>query len=122
MTYQAEWVRCGKNCNGCPHGPYWYGYWREGGRLHRKYMGKHSPFHDFGARSSEVHEDDIFSRRKGSLTLALQILGLSVLPTIDELVLVYRRLARETHPDSGGDAREFARISAAYSYVKACIG
>jgi hypothetical protein len=40
MTFRLEKVSCGKNCKGCPHGPYWYGYWREGGKTHSKYIGK----------------------------------------------------------------------------------
>jgi hypothetical protein len=40
MTYRLEKVSCGKNCKGCPHGPYWYGYWREGGKTRSKYIGK----------------------------------------------------------------------------------
>lgn len=40
ITYRLERVSCGKNCKGCPHGPYWYGYWREGGRTHSRYIGK----------------------------------------------------------------------------------
>jgi hypothetical protein len=40
MTFRLERVSCGKNCKGCPHGPYWYGYWREGGKTRSKYIGK----------------------------------------------------------------------------------
>ena len=40
MTFRLEKVSCGKNCKGCPHGPYWYGYWREGGKTRSKYIGK----------------------------------------------------------------------------------
>ncbi|HQF15867.1 MAG: hypothetical protein A4E45_01089 [Methanosaeta sp. PtaB.Bin039] len=40
ITYQLEWISCGKGCKGCPHGPYWYGYWREEGRTRSKYIGK----------------------------------------------------------------------------------
>jgi hypothetical protein len=40
ITYRLERVSCGKSCKGCPHGPYWYGYWREGGKTHSKYIGK----------------------------------------------------------------------------------
>lgn len=40
VTYQLELVRCGKNCKGCPHGPYWYAYYRSGGRVVSKYIGK----------------------------------------------------------------------------------
>lgn len=40
VTYQLERVHCGKKCNGCPHGPYWYGYYRSAGRVVSKYVGK----------------------------------------------------------------------------------
>jgi hypothetical protein len=34
-------VRCGKeSCTRCPHGPYWYAYWREDGRRRSRYVGK----------------------------------------------------------------------------------
>lgn len=44
--YQLERVRCGKSgckCtgeNGKLHGPYWYAYWREDGKLKSRYVGK----------------------------------------------------------------------------------
>jgi hypothetical protein len=41
VTYRQEQVRCGREgCTRCPHGPYWYAYWREGGRLRSSYIGK----------------------------------------------------------------------------------
>jgi hypothetical protein len=40
VTYRLEKVFCGKGCKGCPHGPYWYGYWKEGGKTRSKYIGK----------------------------------------------------------------------------------
>lgn len=44
VTYRQERVRCGRDgCSRCPHGPYWYAYWREGGRLRSRYIGKHLP-------------------------------------------------------------------------------
>lgn len=44
VTYRLEHVRCGKRgCTKCPHGPYWYAYWREGGRLRSRYIGKKLP-------------------------------------------------------------------------------
>ena len=42
--YRSEAVRCGKATCACRegklHGPYVYKYWREGGRLRKKYVGK----------------------------------------------------------------------------------
>ncbi|MBC7129178.1 MAG: hypothetical protein H5T45_05555 [Thermoplasmatales archaeon] len=41
ITYQLEKVKCGKEgCTKCPHGPYWYAYWREGEKVKSKYIGK----------------------------------------------------------------------------------
>jgi DNA-binding SARP family transcriptional activator len=48
VTYNRQYRRCAKP--GCPscganrpgHGPYWYAYWREGGRQHTRYLGKHA--------------------------------------------------------------------------------
>ena len=44
VSYRLEEVRCGKRgCTRCPHGPYWYAYWREDGKLHSRYIGKTPP-------------------------------------------------------------------------------
>lgn len=44
VTFRQETVRCGKkHCSRCPHGPYWYAYWREDGRLRSRYVGKQLP-------------------------------------------------------------------------------
>ncbi len=41
VRLRQQWVRCGKeSCTKCPHGPYWYAFWREGGRRHSRYVGK----------------------------------------------------------------------------------
>ena len=42
LAYRQEHVRCGKaSCSRCPHGPYWYAYWREDGRTRKRYVGRH---------------------------------------------------------------------------------
>lgn len=42
VRYRQEHVRCGRDsCTTCPHGPYWYAYWREDGRTRRRYVGRH---------------------------------------------------------------------------------
>ncbi len=44
VHYRRQHVRCGKEgCTRCPHGPYWYAYWREDGRLRSRYVGKELP-------------------------------------------------------------------------------
>lgn len=41
-TIQQEHVHCGR-CGRCPHGPYWYAYWKEKGRLRKRYIGAQLP-------------------------------------------------------------------------------
>jgi hypothetical protein len=36
-------IPCGKRCGGCPHGPYWYGFYRNRGRFVSFYLGKKLP-------------------------------------------------------------------------------
>jgi hypothetical protein len=44
VSYREEHVRCGKEgCGRCPHGPYWYAYWKEDGRTRKQYVGRHLP-------------------------------------------------------------------------------
>ena len=44
VTYRLESVRCGKDgCKTCPHGPYWYAYFRENGKLRSRYIGRELP-------------------------------------------------------------------------------
>lgn len=41
VSVRSQWVRCGKDsCTTCPHGPYWYAYWREDGRRRSRYLGR----------------------------------------------------------------------------------
>lgn len=41
VSLRSQWVKCGKDtCNRCPHGPYWYAYWREDGKRRSRYVGK----------------------------------------------------------------------------------
>lgn len=44
VTYRQEHVRCGRaSCTRCPHGPYWYAYWKQDGRTRKQYIGRHLP-------------------------------------------------------------------------------
>ena len=41
VSLRSQMVRCGKTeCSRCPHGPYWYAYWREDGKRRSKYLGR----------------------------------------------------------------------------------
>lgn len=43
VTYRLQHIRCGKSCSSCPHGPYWYAFWKEGGRSRSQYIGSVLP-------------------------------------------------------------------------------
>lgn len=44
VTYRLESVKCGKpRCTKCPHGPYWYAYYREEGKVRSRYIGAELP-------------------------------------------------------------------------------
>lgn len=41
IRFRQQLVKCGKKgCTQCPHGPYWYAYWREDGRRRSRYVGR----------------------------------------------------------------------------------
>lgn len=43
VRYRRQHVRCGRSCGSCPHGPYWYAFWKEGGRRRSQYIGATLP-------------------------------------------------------------------------------
>jgi len=52
-TIRKEYVKCGNPyCYRCKHGPYYYGYWKENGKLKKKYIGLYDP------REETKKEDD----------------------------------------------------------------
>jgi len=58
VTYRREEVRCGKaNCTRCPHGPYWYAYWREDGKLRSRYLGSAREPHQPPATRSRTSDE-----------------------------------------------------------------
>ena len=39
-SVREEFIKCGKiSCSSCPHGPYYYAYWKNNGKLKKKYVG-----------------------------------------------------------------------------------
>jgi hypothetical protein len=44
----------------------------------------------------------------------LRVLGLDVGATLEEIKSAYRRLAKQSHPDTGGDPSQFRKINEAY--------
>jgi len=134
MHYQQEYIRCGKRCGSCPHGPYWYAYFRKDGKLHKRYIGKvyrvyntHGdgpvPKTDIppagpGPLPKNSHWDKIFDRRSATLGLAAEILGIDVMAACQEWKRAYRRLVSQLHPDKGGEKIACQRVVAAYTFYQ----
>lgn len=119
-TYRCEYVRCGKKgCKRCPHGPYWYGYWREGKRTRKRYYGRFRPGDSYPSKDPDPGKrlDDIFHKDRATAALAKEILGIVHAADHASVRKAYREISMASHPDRGGDNVTFARASAAYSYL-----
>ena len=58
-------------------------------------------------------EDEIMAEKKNSL----QVLGLGDQATYEEIKNKYRKLAKQYHPDKGGERAEFQSIASAYDFL-----
>jgi hypothetical protein len=59
-TIRTEKIRCGKSCLLCPHGPYYYAYWKdENGKLKKKYIG--TKFNDSWKEPSKKRNKPLIS-------------------------------------------------------------
>jgi len=76
VTYSRQYRRCRKpGCGQCAdgnpgHGPYWFAYWRENGRLFSRYLGKTMP-----AEASGAKEPDPLDAAPPSTALRVYTLG-----------------------------------------------
>jgi hypothetical protein len=117
MSFQREYVRCGKGCKGCPHGPYWYEYWREGKRTRKRYWGKHHPFADYTNESREHHP--VYERAQMSDQVAREILTGNAAATNAACKRAFRQRIKAAHPDRGGTTEEARQLIAAWTWLKA---
>jgi len=55
-TIREEYIKCGDPyCSKCEHGPYYYGYWKENGKLKKKYIGKYDPRNEANSENYELN-------------------------------------------------------------------
>jgi len=122
-TYRLQYIRCGKGCRGCPHGPYWYAFWKEDGKTRSEYIGKRRredsegkpPVENIPIKSHPW--EGILNRRTASLGLACTILEVTEASAQEVVERAFRRLSRIHHPDRGGEERVMVMVEAAYSFV-----
>ena len=115
-TYRCEYVRCNKaDCGTCPHGPYWYGYYRDGKRVKKRYFGLSDP-----RREGSTYDpmDAVFSRATCTHELCCRILGVPYNATAAMAESAYFKAIAANHPDRGGDAKWSAQLNAAWTWLK----
>jgi hypothetical protein len=123
-TYRCEYVRCGKrNCRSCPHGPYWYAYWKVDKRTRKRYIGKDNPYADVAGQQTREEArqhpwERIFNRATATVALACEIIGLVGDENEAESRKKYRAEMMKRHPDMGGDAKDAAYLNAAWSLYR----
>jgi hypothetical protein len=55
-TIREEYIKCGNPyCSKCEHGPHYYGYWKENGKLKKKYIGKYDPSNEGSSENYELN-------------------------------------------------------------------
>jgi hypothetical protein len=62
-TIREERIKCGKSCLMCPHGPYFYAYWKnDNGKLKKKYI---------GSKFDQSWKKPVKKRNKALISLAI---------------------------------------------------
>lgn len=90
--------------------------------MRKKYFGKQDPrpVEPATGKGAKLHPfDTILNRQTATVAIACAILGISSTASQPTALQAFRRKSLETHPDRGGDAKDFARVNAAWSYLKA---
>ena len=118
-TFRCEYVRCCKSgCRTCPHGPYWYGWFRVGKRVHKRYFGKLDP-----RRGTHGHPwDVIFCQQAATEALARQILGANSSEPLDAVWRRYLALLRANPPGAPGCQERAAWALAAWTWLRTRTG
>lgn len=79
VSYRQQYRRCGKsNCPRCTgtakgHGPYWYAYWWQDGKVHSRYVGKQAPVAMAGAGAEIASPEQVAHRQAPHDPQALRV-------------------------------------------------
>ena len=113
---------------------YWYAYKRIGNKVHKKYLGTKEhvtidvletvarqfvePASQQGPAPPPRQPTLKFTR---SLDSALSIYGFRSIPSQRELIVRYRELSKQHHPDTGGLHEDMVAVNLAYEYLKSFV-
>lgn len=118
LTYRLQYVNCGKRrCKTCggrsyAHGPYWYAFQHQGGRVRSFYVGKERPA-VFGEQWQEPRPV-----KAKPATDPWSVLGVERGATPEQLKRAYRAAAFSAHPDRGGSGEKMKAINVAYDVLR----
>ena len=127
MHFRQEYIRCGKSTCWCAsgrkrkgkagHGPYWYGYYYERGKLKKRYFGKQLP--GSGRKTKREPKRSAFDRwhipRRWTDGDAFRVLGVT---KRKDAKAAYRKLIAKHHPDRGGDEAKAKAINLAWAHLR----
>lgn len=142
-TYRLQYILCGKEKCWCAgwkskpgrtkrnfgHGPYWYAFWHEKGKMRSAYVGKERP----GSTRGEHREDERAreeNRRRAPpappprkpLENDWQTVGVRQGAPWDDVRRAYRAASKKHHPDVGGDPRKMVRLNQAFARIRHAMG
>lgn len=128
MHFRKEYVICGKPACWCAHvgkrkangrlghGPYWYGYWREKGRLRKRYFGKNKPQGAPRWRGESRLPDRWSIPSRWSDAHAFRVLGIK---RRKDAKAAYRKLIVKVHPDKpGGSTSKAKAVNGAWGHLR----
>jgi DnaJ-domain-containing protein 1 len=143
-TYRLQFIRCGKQTCWCAtgkskpgrqkratgHGPYWYAFWHEQGKMRSAYVGKERPGHERTEKGERERPRENGGRRKPPpappprrpLENDWQTIGVSPGATWDAVRKAYRAASKKHHPDVGGDPRKMVRLNQAFARIRHAMG
>ena len=105
----------GKRRGSKGHGPYWYGFYREGGRLKSVYFGKARPRGGMRGDPETRAVDRWHIPSRWSTAQAFRVLGIK---RTRDAKGAYRKLIKKHHPDRGGSETKAKAINGAYRYLR----
>jgi DnaJ-class molecular chaperone len=98
------------------HGPYWYAFWKEGGKTRSKYVGKARPGRE--RRKEQRDERHAPPPPRAPMENDWTVIGVRRGAPWDDIKRAYRAATKRHHPDVGGDPRRMVRLNQAFARLR----